>query len=485
MNGVAVKINVLIYGAGEAGIQIADYFTKSDAYELIGFIDDNLALQGKSFKGIEVHSPNNIPELIEKYVVSEIFIAIPSVRRERYQEILRNLSVHHIHLRTLPKLEKISNGKIKFEDVKEIKIEDLLLRDPVEPKSELLARNINNKVILITGAGGSIGSELCRQIMLLSPKQIVLLDHSEYSLYKISAELSLMLNAAHFSKIVISRVLGSICNESYIHSIVRQFQPDTIYHAAAYKHVALVEGNVSAAVQNNILGTLYLSEAAYKLGVKNFTLISTDKAVRPSSAMGMTKRVSEMILQSFASLPFMQNNPHGTCFSIVRFGNVLGSSGSVVPLFREQIKSGGPVTVTHEDVSRYFMTISEAAQLVIQASSLASGGDIFLLDMGEPIKILDLAKNMIELAGKSLKTPQCPSGDIEIVISGLMKGEKLFEEMLISGVAIKTMHPKIFMADEDFIAWDVLEDRLHNISSSLHNDKRMYEQLASLVPIYK
>jgi FlaA1/EpsC-like NDP-sugar epimerase len=348
----------------------------------------------------------------------------------------------------------------------------------------LLAQNVTGKVVLITGAGGSIGSELCRQIIRLNPKKIILIDHAEFNLYTILREINLLAKRMSFPSSSITPLLLSISDEVQVKEVFNRYRPNTIYHAAAYKHVGIVENNIFAGVKNNIFGTLYLATAAYEYGVDSFTLISTDKAVRPTSIMGVTKRIAEMILQSFASAKFKELKKHSTRFSMVRFGNVLGSSGSVVPLFQSQINGGGPVTVTHQDVTRYFMTISEASQLVIQASSLASGGDVFLLDMGEPIKILDLAKNMIELAGMSLKSPQFPNGDIEIVITGLSKGEKLFEEMLISSTPEKTIHPKIFVANEDFVVQEVLEKCLQDLFGAFCDDKRLHQLLTLIVPMH-
>lgn len=456
-------MNVLIYGAGEAGKQIAEYCKLSENYKLIGFIDDDSKLQHKYIKNILVYPPEKISEVIKNFSINEIFISIPSIDRERYQQILQNLSSHHIHLRTLPIIEEIKNGKVNLDDVKEINIEDLLLRAPVKPRVDLMSMNVTNKIVLITGAGGSIGSELCRKVIRLMPERIILLDHAEFNLYSISSELNEVAKKINFPNSAITSLLVSVTDNIGVQTILKHFKPHTIFHAAAYKHVNLVENNISAAVRNNVLGTLYLAKAAYEFGVDNFTLISTDKAVRPSSIMGMTKRVAEMTLQSFAESDFKQRVRHKTCFSIVRFGNVLGSSGSVVPKFREQISRGKHVTVTHPEVVRFFMTIPEAAELVIQASSLAEGGDLFLLDMGDPVKIYDLAKKMIELSGKSIKNLDNPNGDIEIVFTGLKAGEKLFEEVLIDDSAELTSHPKILMAKEKFLTWEYLKPKIDQI----------------------
>ena len=466
-----MSINVLIYGAGQAGKQIAEYCQLSVNYQLMGFIDDDPELQQKFIQGIPVYSPEKIPELIKKFLINEIFIAIPSIRRERYQEILRKLSSYHIHLRTLPVIEEINSGKVNLDDIKEINIEDLLLRAPVKPRAELMSKNVTNKIVLITGAGGSIGSELCRKIIRLNPERIILLDHAEFNLYSISSELHEIAKKINFPLSAITSSLLSVTDSAGVQALMQHFMPHTIFHAAAYKHVNLVERNISAAVKNNVLGTLYLAKAAYEFGVANFTLISTDKAVRPSSIMGMTKRVAEMILQAFAESDFKQGERHVTCYSIVRFGNVLGSSGSVVPKFREQIRRGKPVTVTHPEVARFFMTIPEAAELVIQASSLAEGGDLFLLDMGGPVKIYDLAKKMIDLSGKSIKTSDNLCGDIEIVFTGLNAGEKLYEEILIDDSAELTKHPKILVAKEKFLKWENLKPKIDQIEFNQFDTK--------------
>lgn len=473
-----MTINVLIYGAGEAGKQISTYCKKSNFYNLLGFIDDNHSLYGTFINGIKVYAPEDIQNLITNFDVTEIFVAIPSVRRERYHAILRKLNSYHIHLRTLPTIEEISDGRVNLDDIREIKIEDLLLRPPVEPIKELLINNIKDKVVMITGAGGSIGSELCRQIIKLMPKKIILLDHSEFNLFTITSELQLICQNNNLTEVPIVALLGSVSDETQIRAQIEEHIPDTLFHAAAYKHVSIVENNIAAGVKNNIFGTLYLAKASYEFGVKNFVLISTDKSVRPSSFMGATKRVSELILQAFASSQFQRERPHKTCFSMVRFGNVLGSSGSVVPIFKDQIKKGGPVTVTHPEVTRYFMTICEAAQLVIQASSLAKGGEIFLLDMGEPVKIYDLARNMIELTGMYIKDSDNVKGDIEIIFTGLGKGEKLYEETLISGVSLETIHPKIMIAKESYLDWGELKNALDEIGNSPINDTKILESLA-------
>lgn len=476
-------MNVIIYGAGDAGSQIAKYCKGVNAYNLISFVDDKESLWGGAVEGIHVYPPSKLPDLIKQYEVKEIFIALPSVKRDQYQAILKRLSSLHVHLRSLPDPDEIIDDKVDLSDIKDVKVEDLLLRPSVEPIEKLLAQNISGKIVLVTGAGGSIGSELCRQIIKLNPKQILLVDHAEFNLYKISQELNL-LSKKYYPPVNIAALLLSVNDQDQIYECIARYRPDTIYHAAAYKHVSIVENNIIAGVKNNIFGTLFLATSAYQLGVRSFTLISTDKAVRPTSIMGVTKRIAELILQSFASKKFIEHKKHSTIFSMVRFGNVLGSSGSVVPLFQSQINKGGPITVTHRDVTRYFMTISEASQLVIQASSLATGGDIFLLDMGDPVKIYDLAKNMIELAGMSLKSQDFPDGDIEIQITGLAKGEKLFEELLINGTPERTDHPKILVASENLIEWDILDNYLKELFTLLRDPKKVQESLIKLVPIF-
>jgi FlaA1/EpsC-like NDP-sugar epimerase len=477
-------MNVLIYGAGEAGAQIADYCKTSNIYQLIGFVDDNPALHGKSVKGTQVYPPKSISKLIQDFSVKEIFIAIPSAGQGRYQEILKNLSLLDVHLRTLPRLNEINNGRVNLDDIKEINIEDLLLRAPIEPLQDLLTQNVQNKVVLITGGGGSIGGELCRQIIKLKPKHLIVVDHSEFNLYSISAELNAIASQINYPNSSITPLLCSVSDEMDIRSVIGKYLPDTLFHAAAYKHVGIVQKNIVAGIKNNIFGTLNAAKAAIDFNVTSFMLISTDKAVRPSSIMGATKRISEMILQALASLEFQLVMPHKTCFSIVRFGNVLGSSGSVVPIFKEQIRKGGPVTVTHPDVTRYFMTIKEAAQLVIQASSLAKGGDLFLLDMGEPVKIYDLAKNMIRLSGGYLSDRNSESNGIEIIFTGLTSGEKLYEEFLISGSLKKTIHPKILTTNERFMFWNELNQLLNEIRESIFDEAQLLNLLTQIVPYY-
>jgi FlaA1/EpsC-like NDP-sugar epimerase len=447
---------LLIYGAGHSGMQIASALRQSGQYFLAGYIDDSPQYQGSSINGLMVFGPDEIGRLIDTHGVSDILLAMPSIGRSRRNEILANLRRHQVHVRSLPDLVDLAQGRVTVLDIKELAPDDLLGREPVIPNQELLEKNILNKVVLVSGAGGSIGSELCRQILQSSPSQLLLLDHSEYNLYRIESELRAHLGAQASAKTELIPLLGSVRDASRLEHIFKCWQIDTVYHAAAYKHVPLVEHNPAEGLQNNVLGTLNLAQAAKNHGVTYFVLISTDKAVRPTNVMGATKRFAELILQALADL----QDGSKTCFSMVRFGNVLDSSGSVVPLFRDQIKAGGPITLTHPEVTRYFMTIPEAAQLVIQAGAMAKGGDVFVLDMGEPIKIYNLAHRMIELSGLAVLNQETGVGDIEIVISGLRPGEKLYEELLIGENPIPTSHPRIMMAREDFLSWSEITPEL-------------------------
>lgn len=458
-NGRPVLGTLLIYGAGQSGMQIATALRQSGQYFLAGFIDDSQKYQGTMINGLMVYSPNDISRLIETHGVSDILLAMPSIDRSRRNQILQNLRDFHVHVRSLPDLVDLAQGLVTVLDIKELEPDDLLGRASVEPDSELMLKNIQHKIVLVTGAGGSIGSELCRQIIKAQPAKILLLDHSEFNLYKIESELSKLIRASsHSDEEKIIPILASVKDEHQLKKIFSQWSIDTIYHAAAYKHVPLVECNPIEGLQNNVIGTFNLANLAQSKGVKNFVLISTDKAVRPTNVMGASKRFAELILQALAD-----NNATGTCFSMVRFGNVLDSSGSVVPLFREQIRVGGPITLTHPEVTRYFMTIPEAAQLVIQAGAMAKGGEVFVLDMGEPVKIYDLARRMIQLSGLSIRDKQNPHGDIEIVITGLRPGEKLYEELLIGNNPIPTKHPRILMAKEEYIDELSLEKEIHKL----------------------
>lgn len=461
-NGRPVLGTLLIYGAGHSGMQIASALRQSGQYFLAGYIDDSTQYQGSNINGLMVYPPKEISRLIDTHGVTDILLAMPSIDRARRNAILSDLRQLQVHVRSLPDLVDLAQGHVTVLDIKELDPDDLLGREPVAPNRGLIEKNILGKTVLISGAGGSIGSELCRQILQVGPKQLLLLDHSEYGLYAIESELRTQLNANPGLKTELIPLLGNVRDAERLEAIFTKWSIDTVYHAAAYKHVPLVEHNPSEGLQNNVLGTLNLAQTAKKHRTTNFVLISTDKAVRPTNVMGATKRFAELVLQALAS-----QADSGTCFSMVRFGNVLGSSGSVVPLFREQIRSGGPVTLTHAEVTRYFMTIPEAAQLVIQAGAMAKGGEVFVLDMGQPVKIYDLAKRMVELSGLSVKNPQTGAGDIEIVVTGLRPGEKLYEELLIGENPTSTTHPRIMMAREDFLPWEALRAELALLQEGL------------------
>ncbi len=454
---------LLIYGAGEAGVQTATALGMSGQFKLLGFVDDDAGKVGRSINGVPVYAPADVPGVIARLHVTDILLAMPSATRERRNSILQSLRPLPVHVRTLPGLADLASGRVTVQDFKELDIEDLLGRDPVPPNTTLLARNLAGKVVLVTGAGGSIGSELCRQILLQGPRQLLLLDHNEYGLYSIHQELQ-GLCATKELGVVLVPLLGSVANSPRLHEICRAYRPEIVYHAAAYKHVPMVESNPAEGIVNNVFGTLNMARAALDSGAANFVLISTDKAVRPTNIMGASKRMAELVLQALAAAPVGQPGPHpSACFSMVRFGNVLGSSGSVVPLFRHQLAAGGPLTVTHSEVTRYFMTIPEAAQLVLQAGAMASGGEVFVLDMGEPVRILDLAHRMVELSGMKVRDEAHPDGDIEIAITGLRPGEKLYEELLIGDNPTPTAHPRIMKAHESYLDWPELEKHLETL----------------------
>ena len=428
---------VAIYGAGLAGQQIAAALNRSDDYLPVCFIDDKRSLQGQSLSGLKIYSPKKAQAKLGKFGIEEVLLAMPSVGRARKKEIIESFDTADVKIMELPGVTQLVDGKVKVSDIREVDIIDLLGRDPVPPKPELLEKNIKNKVVMVTGAGGSIGSELCRQIVKHQPKMLVLFEMSEFALYSIDRELQA-------SDIQIIPVLGSVTNQQKLERIIQEYKVQTIYHAAAYKHVPLVEANPFEGIYNTSIGTQRSVDAAVNQNVETFVLISTDKAVRPTNVMGASKRMAELYCQGLAS-----TNPK-TQISIVRFGNVLGSSGSVVPLFKKQIAQGGPVTVTHLEVTRYFMTIPEAAQLVIQAGAMGTGGDVFLLDMGEPVKIVDLAKQMIRLSGFRA-IDENGIGDIEVQFVGLRPGEKLYEELLIDADNVeKTEHERILKSYEKF-----------------------------------
>jgi FlaA1/EpsC-like NDP-sugar epimerase len=448
----------LIYGAGEAGRQLASAMVNSPEIRVVGFLDDDDRLYGSVLNGLPIYNPVDLDEILVEVPVTDVLLAIPSASPRRRNEILGSLKLHKISVRTLPGLSDIATGKVSLSDVRDLDIDDLLGREPVQANRNLLLNNIDNKVVLVTGAGGSIGSELCRQILALGPTKLLLIEQSEFALYSIHQELE---EKSDGLKTLLVPLLASVQDETRIKEIMSVWLPDTIYHAAAYKHVPLVEHNPVEGIKNNVIGTLCTGQAAAEHGVANFVLISTDKAVRPTNIMGASKRLAEMVLQALA------DTCPNTKFSIVRFGNVLGSSGSVVPRFRQQIRDGGPITLTHPDITRYFMTIPEAALLVIQAGAMAHSGDVFVLDMGESVKIINLAKRMVELSGLSIRDDQYIDGDIEIKITGLRPGEKLYEELLIGDNPTSTAHPRIMKARECYISLAELQNKMQDLERAL------------------
>lgn len=454
---------LLIYGAGTAGVQTASAMGVSGQFVLLGFVDDDAAKVGRSINGVPVFAPSEVPAVVTRQGVTDILLALPSASRDRRNSIIDSLRALPVHIRTLPGLADLASGRVTVQDFHELDVEDLLGRDPVPPDAGLLACDLAGQVVLVTGAGGSIGGELTRQIVLQGPRQLLLLDHNEFGLYSIHQELQAVCTARGLSVELIP-LLGSVANYERLLSICAAYRPATVYHAAAYKHVPMVEHNAGEGVANNVFGTLNLARAAQTSGVKRFVLVSTDKAVRPTNVMGATKRMAELVLQALAA------EAGQTCFTMVRFGNVLDSSGSVVPLFRRQLAAGGPLTVTHAEVTRYFMTIPEAAQLVLQAGAMAVGGDVFVLDMGAPVKIMDLARRVVQLSGLSVRDNACPSGDIEIAITGLRPGEKLFEELLIGDNPERTSHPRIMKAHEDHLAWPMLDLHLQTLRHAADNN---------------
>ena len=468
---------VLVYGAGDAGVQLIGALAHSDEYHPVGLIDDSKELQGQYISGLSVYSVDAIEKLIIKLKVDEILIAMPSASRAKRLAIIGILEPYPVHVRMLPGVAELAQGKVSVGDLREVSIKDLLGRDLVEANKDLLGKNITDKVVVVTGAGGSIGSELCRQIVFLEPKALILFEMSELALYTIEKELS---NIGIYS-LDIYPILGSVNNKARLDNVFKQFDVDTIYHAAAYKHVPMVEFNNTEGVNNNIFGTLNCARAAIDASVETFVLISTDKAVRPTNTMGATKRSAELVLQALSA------NQTGTKFSMVRFGNVLGSSGSVIPLFKQQIKAGGPITVTDKDIIRYFMTISEAVELVIQAGAMGTGGDVFVLDMGEPVRIHDLAVKMIHLSGLEVKDESHLDGDIEIKYTGLRAGEKLYEELLIGDNVSETDNPLIMRAQEEMLAWDELKPVLDELSGAIDScdHEKLRKLLIQIVPDFK
>jgi FlaA1/EpsC-like NDP-sugar epimerase len=444
---------LLIFGAGTAGAQTAAALSVASHYRLIGFVDDDAGKVGRSINGLPVYASNALVQVVQTEGITDILLAMPSASRLRRNQIVDTLRGLPVHVRTLPSLADLASGKVNVQDILELDIEDLLGREPVPPDTDLLARDLIGQVVLVSGAGGSIGSELTRQILLQQPRQLLLVDHNEFGLYEIHQELEAVCRQRQLA-VELVPLLGSVTNADRLRAICTQYRPATVYHAAAYKHVPMVEDNPGEGVRNNVLGTLLMAQAAAQAGVRRFVLISTDKAVRPTNVMGATKRMAELVLQA------LDREYSKTSFSMVRFGNVLGSSGSVVPLFRKQLAAGGPLTVTHADVTRYFMTIPEAAQLVLQAGAMGQGGDVFVLDMGQPVRILDLARRMVELSGLSVRDAENPAGDIAISVTGLRPGEKLYEELLIGDNPEPTGHPRIMKAHEPAMDWSALEPEL-------------------------
>jgi len=458
-----VKAPVVIYGAGSAGSQLSMALSVGHDYDPIAFVDDNPELQNSMVQGLNIYSPKHLPILISRHQISVVLLALPSISPSRRREIILNLEPHNVRVQTIAGMADLVSGRSRIEDVRDLDIDDLLSRDPVQPNIGLMSRCNSAKVVLVTGAGGSIGAEICRQVLAQGPSQLILLDQSEYTLYAINMALEELCERLGVSVEIIP-LLGSVQNRKLMHSIMKSFSVQTVYHAAAYKHVPMVEYNMIEGVQNNVFGTWNTAMAAIEAGVESFVLISTDKAVHPTNLMGASKRLAELCLQALAA------HQAGTRFCMVRFGNVLGSSGSVVPLFKEQIRFGGPVTVTHPEVRRYFMTIPEAAQLVVQAGAMGSGGDVYVLDMGEPIKIADLAKQMVHLMGLTVKDEYNKSGEIEIRYTGLRPGEKMNEGLLIGDNVTGTEHPRILRAEEVFVPYNelikILESLRHTCATS-------------------
>lgn len=456
---------MVIYGAGSSGVQLADQLALKGDIKVAGFIDDDVSLHQRQIHNLRVFPFTHLSRLVERHGVTDVLLALPSVSRQRRQQIITLLEPYPVKVKTLPTLAEIAKGEVTVDDIRDVDIEDLLGRDPVAPNDELMGKNIKGKSVMVTGAGGSIGSELCRLILRLQPRELILFDNSEYALYALEKELTQLHETLGYGELVhVLPVLGSVFNENRVGKVCSDYSVETIYHAAAYKHVPLVEQNPGEAIQNNVLGTLYTAKAAIAAKVESFILISTDKAVRPTNTMGASKRMAELVLQA------LEKENSATRFSMVRFGNVLGSSGSVIPLFKKQIKRGGPVTVTDPKVIRYFMTISEAAQLVIQAGAMMKGGDVFVLDMGEPVNISELARKMIHLSGLVIRDESQPAGDIDIVYTGLRPGEKLYEELLIGDNVSLTKHPKIMRAEEDVVPWGTLEGVLNNLKYAVEQD---------------
>ncbi|MDP3708066.1 MAG: nucleoside-diphosphate sugar epimerase/dehydratase [Polaromonas sp.] len=470
---------LLIYGAGSAGVQTATAIGITGQYKLVGFIDDDAAKMRRSINGAPVFGPAQIPDIVARHQVTDILLALPRVTRERRNSIIESLRGLPVHIRTLPAWADLASGRVTVRDFRELDVEDLLGRTAVPPDADLLARELTGQVVLVSGAGGSIGSELCRQIVLQRPRQLLLVEHSEFALYAIHQELQALCAAGELSTELVP-LLGSVRNYPRMSALFKRYRPAMVYHAAAYKHVPMVEGNAGEGIVNNVFGTLNMARAALENSVARFVLISTDKAVRPTNVMGASKRMAELVLQALAgdrapafdegiAVPGVPQT-NRTCFTMVRFGNVLDSSGSVVPLFRRQLAEGGPLTVTHAEVTRYFMTIPEAAQLVLQAGAMAVGGDVFVLDMGAPVKIMDLARRVVELSGLTVREDGADTGDIAIHISGLRPGEKLYEELLIGDNPEPTAHPRIMKAHEPCLSWAELTPELQALGAAAQAD---------------
>lgn len=453
--------NVIIYGAGAPGNTLFESLQGSGSFDVRAFVDDDVAFLNAEIAGVKVYPLSAVASLIEKFSIDTILVALPHLSKTELKAISGHFSGFPINVKSIPSLEDLFKGKALHE-LQDIPVLELLGRNPVSPDCDLMAHSIFNNVVCVTGAGGSIGSEIARQCLLYGASRIVLIDQSEYALYSVEQKLIEMFDMSDTDCEIIT-CLGSVLDEVWVSKLLENHSVKTVYHAAAYKHVSLVEKNSATAIHNNVFGTRSIALAAKNCGVNRFVLISTDKAVRPKSIMGISKRISELVVQALA-----EEKPCECVFSIVRFGNVLGSSGSVVPLFTKQIEKGGPVTVTHEDVTRFFMTIEEATSLVIQAGLLAKGGEVFLLDMGEPVRIVDLAKNMICQHGYTIKSEDNPDGDIEIQFTGLRHGEKLFEELLIGSDSSSTGHPKIFYAREEKLPWDGLEKMLEDLKIAVN-----------------
>lgn len=468
---------VAIYGAGAAGNQLVAALRMGRVMRPVAFIDDDSSISDRVISGLQVFKPKHIQQMIDTTGAQEILLAIPSSNRARRREILGLLEGFPLHVRSVPGFMDLASGRVKVDDIQEVDIADLLGRDAVPAQGDLLEHCIKGQSVLVTGAGGSIGSELCRQILALRPTTLLLFEHSEFNLYSILSELERRITRESLP-VRLLPILGSVRNQAKLLDMMKTWHVDTVYHAAAYKHVPMVEHNIAEGVLNNVIGTLNTAQAALQAGVSNFVLISTDKAVRPTNVMGSTKRLAELTLQALSRelAPVLFGDKtnvsrvNKTRFTMVRFGNVLGSSGSVIPLFHKQIKSGGPLTVTHPKITRYFMTIPEAAQLVIQAGSMGQGGDVFVLDMGEPVRIVELAEKMIHLSGLSVRSDRNPHGDIAIEFTGLRPGEKLYEELLIGDNVVATQHPMIMSANEDHLDWEILKGKLTELLAAVDAD---------------